>query len=86
MRSVTVANPHGLHARPADLVTKLASRFESRIFLVKGSERADARNIWALLTLAAVEGTELLIEADGPDAQPAADALAEMLARPFPDE
>lgn len=85
-RTVTVTNPQGLHARPADLFVKLAKRFESKIELVKDSERVDGKSILAILTLAAVAGTTLSIEATGRDAQQALDALSELIAQNFADE
>ncbi|MBI2827141.1 MAG: HPr family phosphocarrier protein [Planctomycetia bacterium] len=85
-RTVIVTNPQGLHARPADLFVKLAKRFESKIELVKDSERVDGKSILAILTLAAVAGTTLSIEATGRDAQEALDALSELIAQNFADE
>lgn len=85
-RTVVVTNPQGLHARPADLLVKLAGRFESRIELVKGSERVDGKSILAVLTLAAGAGTELTIEAVGRDAEQASDALAELIQRNFAED
>ena len=82
-RTVVVTNPQGLHARPADLFAKTATRFASKIELVKGRERVDGKSILSLLTLAAVAGTQLLIEADGPDAEQALDALAKLVERDF---
>jgi phosphocarrier protein HPr len=82
-RIVVVTNPQGLHARPADLFVKTATRFASKIELVKGRERVDGKSILSLLTLAAVEGTQLSIEADGPDAEQALDALAKLVEQNF---
>ena len=81
-----MTNPQGLHARPADLFVKLASRFESRIELVKGAERVDGKSMLAILTLAACEGTQLSIEATGTDAEQALDALAELIAQNFAED
>lgn len=85
-RTVVVTNPQGLHARPADLFVKLANRFESRIELVKDSERVDGKSILSILTLAAVEGTTLSIEATGHDAEQALDALVELIAQNFAED
>jgi phosphocarrier protein HPr len=85
-RNVTVVNSQGLHLRPADLIVKCANRFQSTIHLVKGSERSDAKSIIALMTLAAVEGTTLSVEADGPDADQAVAALADLFAQKFFEE
>ena len=82
-RKVVVTNPQGLHARPADQFVKLASRFASRVELVKGSERVDGKSILSLLTLAATEGTQLSIEATGSDAEQALEALADLVAHNF---
>jgi phosphocarrier protein len=84
-RTVIVTNPQGLHARPADLFVKLASRFESVVEVVKEGERVDGKSILAILTLAAVPGTQLRIEATGPDAEAAISALAELVLRNFDD-
>lgn len=85
-RTVVVTNPQGLHARPADLFVKLATRFASKVELVKGQERVDGKSILAILTLAAVAGTRLSIEADGPDAEQALDALAELIEHNFAED
>lgn len=82
-RVVTIVNPHGLHARPADQMVRTASQYKSRIEICKGHERVDGRSIISLLTLAAEQGTELTIEANGEDAQAAVDALAELIAHQF---
>ena len=82
-RTVVVTNPQGLHARPADAFVKTALRFESKIEVIKESERVDGKSILSMLTLAALEGTRLSIEATGPDAEPALEALAELFAKNF---
>jgi phosphocarrier protein HPr len=85
-RTVVVTNPNGLHARPADLIVKTAARFASKIELIKGHERVDGKSILAIMTLAAVAGTRLSIEAEGPDAQAALEALVELFGRNFAEE
>ena len=85
-RTVVVTNPQGLHARPADMFVKTALRFESKIEVVKDSERVDGKSILSMLTLAAMEGTKLSLEATGRDAQQALDALAELFVKNFADE
>jgi phosphotransferase system HPr (HPr) family protein len=82
-RTVVVINPQGLHARPADLIVKAACRFQSQVEIVKGQERVDAKSMLAIFTLAALPGTELVVEAEGPDAAEAVDALCELFGRGF---
>ncbi|HXT59632.1 MAG TPA: HPr family phosphocarrier protein [Pirellulales bacterium] len=82
-RTVIVTNPQGLHARPADLFVRLATRFAAKVEVVKDHERVDGKSILAIMTLAATEGTRLSIEADGPDAQQALDALSALVEQDF---
>ena len=83
IRTVRIGKPEGLHARPAELFVSLALRFDAAIEVVKDDQRADAKSMLHVLTLAAVQGTELRIEAVGRDAAAAVDALAELVTRDF---
>jgi phosphotransferase system HPr (HPr) family protein len=82
-RQVVVNNPQGIHARPADLLVRLAKQFQSKIELVRENQRVDAKSILELLTLGAVQGTALVLEAEGPDAEQALSAIAELFAANF---
>ena len=82
-RIVVVGNPQGIHARPADLIVRLAKQFQANIEFVKDNYRVDGKSILNLMTLAAEQGTQLVIEAEGPDAQAALDALTELFAANF---
>ena len=82
-RTVVVINPQGVHARPADLIVKAANRYQSNVEIIKGHERVDAKSMLSIFTLAALPGTELVIEADGPDAADAVAALCELFERGF---
>jgi phosphotransferase system HPr (HPr) family protein len=83
VRNVTIRNTQGLHARPADLFVKTAMAFTARVQVIKDNQRVDGRSILDLLTLAAVQGTMLGIEARGADAQEAVAALAELVEQGF---
>lgn len=83
-RTVTVSNPQGLHARPAFLFAQLAGRYDAEVNIVKGAERVDGKSILSILTLAAEQGTMLSLEATGPDAAEAIEALVELVEREFP--
>lgn len=82
-REVVVENEQGLHARPADLVAKEAQRWESRIEFVGKAQRVDGKSILDLLTLAAEAGTHLVVEATGPDASEALDAIGSLFEHKF---
>jgi len=80
---VQIVNPLGLHARPAAEFVKLASRFQSNVSLTKEDQLVNGKSILGVMTLAAEYGSELIIRADGPDADDAAVALAQLVARGF---
>jgi len=69
----------GLHARPAAEFVKIAERFKSKIRVCKDGIWVNGKSILSLLTLAAERGSELILEADGPDEQEAIEALKKFL-------
>jgi len=85
-REVVVANSQGLHARPADLLAREARRWRSRIELVADTQRVDGKSILEVLTLAAEAGTRLVVEATGPDAQEALEAIGVLFERKFNEQ
>ena len=82
-REVVVANSQGLHARPADMLAREARKWQSRIELVAASQRVDGKSILDVLTLAAEAGTRLVVEATGPDAREALEAIGSLFERRF---
>jgi phosphocarrier protein HPr len=85
-REVVVGIEQGLHARPADLVAREARKWQSRIELVADRQRADGKSILDLLTLAAEAGTRLVVEATGPDAREAVEAIGRLFDRNFTEQ
>jgi phosphocarrier protein HPr len=85
-RTVVIVNVEGLHARPALLISKEATKYQSRIQIICRSERVDARSALDMLTLGAMPGTELVIEAEGEDAEQAVEMLAALVASGFGEE
>ncbi len=82
-KQVVVLNRLGLHARPASRFAQLASGFESRVWLIRNGEPVDGKSILEVLTLACPSGTELVVRAEGPDAERAVEALAGLVASRF---
>lgn len=85
-RTVTVLNPQGLHARPADMLVRLASKYESTILIGKDGELVDCKSILSLLTLGAGQGTELAIQADGSDAAEAIESIVHLFEAGFEEK
>ena len=74
-RQAEVRNTLGLHLRAADQFVRLARQFRSEIRVSCGDKQVDGKSILELTTLAAECGTRLRLEASGPDASTAIDAL-----------
>ena len=83
---VRVSNRMGLHARPAMQLVDLASKFASRVRVCKDRQCVNAKSIMELLLLAAAEGTTLTIQAEGPDAHEAVEALTKLVESKFDEE
>ncbi|MHC4398239.1 MAG: HPr family phosphocarrier protein [Planctomycetota bacterium] len=77
-RTVTVSNPEGLHARAATLVAELVGRLPAQITLVKGKQRVDGSDVLQMLSLAALQGEQLSIEATGENAEASLDAVVDL--------
>jgi phosphocarrier protein len=80
-RAVTLTNALGLHMRPMSAFVQLASTFQSQVSVIgRDSQRVDGKSMFGLMALAAEQGTELIVEAVGPDQDAAVEALARLLA------
>jgi phosphotransferase system HPr (HPr) family protein len=75
--------PDALHARPANLLVKVASRFSGAIEIVHGEKRANAKKILDVLALAAAKGAEVEVLTRGEDAAEALEAIVRLIERNF---
>ena len=82
-RTVVVSHPNGLCMRGASAICQFADVFESKIELVKSGQRVSATDALEIVLLAAECGSQVVIEATGPDAEEAVEALAELFAENF---
>jgi phosphotransferase system HPr (HPr) family protein len=82
-RRVTIVNELGLHARPAAAFVKIAGAYQAQISVSRDDMVVNGKSIMGVMTLAAEPGSELVIRAEGADAQAAANALAELVAKGF---
>ncbi|NLY64461.1 MAG: HPr family phosphocarrier protein [Alcaligenaceae bacterium] len=68
---IVISNKLGLHARAAAKLTQLASKFESEIFIIRTTQRVNAKSIMGVMMLAAGKGMSIMLEAIGEDADEA---------------
>ncbi|MGQ9575515.1 MAG: HPr family phosphocarrier protein [Thermoguttaceae bacterium] len=85
-RNVVVTNSTGLHARAALAIARLVSQYQAEVALVADSERAEATSIIKMLALGARPGQKITLEASGPGAEAALDALERLFAEKFHEE
>ncbi|TLS68539.1 HPr family phosphocarrier protein [Mariprofundus erugo] len=74
-RRVRICNKLGLHARASAKLASEASHFACEISLQRDDIRVNCKSIMGIMMLAASKGTELLLSAEGDDAEAALNAL-----------
>jgi phosphocarrier protein HPr len=80
---VTIRNRAGLHTRPAAAIVKLAAKFKSDFFIEKDGFQINGKSIIGVMTLAAEQGSTLLVRFDGPDETEAYQAMAALFESGF---
>lgn len=85
-KEVPITNKFGLHARPAALLVKLASTFESDVQLAKEDTEVNAKSILGVMMLAAGPGNVVTIIADGKDEEAAVQAISNLIESRFGEE
>lgn len=80
-RPVVVKLKTGLHARPAALFVQEANKFSSEIFVEKDEKKVNAKSIMGIMSLAISSGTEVVLSAEGSDAEQAVNALAAFVSK-----
>lgn len=82
-RTVGIVNKRGLHARAAARFAGTAATFTSQISVRRGGRMANGKSIMGLMMLAAPQGAEITIQAEGPDAEQALEALVALVSGRF---
>ena len=85
-KELTVVNRLGLHARPAAMFVRIASRNRAEIWVSKEGEEVNGKSIMGLMMLAAGQGSKLRIRCDGLDADKAMEELEELIKAGFNEE
>src|SRR6516162_975639 len=85
-KDVPVINRLGLHARPAAMFVRIASRYRSEIWVSKEGEEVNGKSIMGLMMLAAGQGSKLRIRCQGLDAEKAMEELEALVNAKFNEE
>jgi phosphocarrier protein HPr len=85
-KEITVINRLGLHARPAAMFVRIASRYRSEVWVEKEGERINGKSIMGLMMLAAGQGSKLTICCEGPDADKVMEELEALSQQKFNED
>jgi phosphocarrier protein HPr len=85
-KEVTIVNRLGLHARPAAMFVRIASRHRAEIWVSKEGEEVNGKSIMGLMMLAAGQGSKLRIRCDGPEADKAMEELEQLIKAGFNED
>ncbi len=86
-RTLKVTNMRGLHARASRKLAELALSYDAtRIVVRHEEEEADARSLMDLMMLGAGIGEEIEVEARGPEAEAALDAVEALVSAKFHED
>ena len=66
-KSVVVKMQQDFEARPIANLVQVANRYESKIYLEHGDSRVNAKSIMGMMSLALLNGEEILVDAEGAD-------------------
>ena len=79
IRKIVITNPQGFHLRPMAAFAERAGRYQSNVTVCKDEKKVNGKSPLELMLLAAEQGTELIVEASGPDACQALESLFELM-------
>lgn len=83
-RTIPITNVRGLHARASRKLAEIALSFDDTMIMVRREdEEADARSLMDLMMLGAGLGAEIEVEAEGPEAEKALDAIEALIVAKF---
>ena len=82
-KELQVSNPEGIHTRPAASIVRTLSKYDSEVWIRKGSYEINGKSIIGVMTLAASQGTKLTVVCEGEDENDAVTALEELFENGF---
>lgn len=75
-RDVVVNLPADAEARPVAVLVQLASKYESKVYLLAKDKKINAKSIMGMMSLGFGQGDKLTIQAEGTDAEAAVAEIA----------
>lgn len=85
-RELPITNQRGLHARASAKFVKCAEAYDANITVSREGQTVPATSIMGLMMLAAAMGSTIIVEASGPEAELALNALATLVSSKFDED
>jgi len=82
-KTIVIKNKLGLHARAAVKFVNTSNRYGASVKIVKDETEIDGKSILGILTLAATQGSSILLRISGKDEGDAWKALAALIGSRF---
>ena len=80
-KTVVVSIMGEAEERPVAVLVQVASQYESRVHLVTGDKKINAKSIMGMMSMNFANGSEITIVANGSDEKEAVDAIAAYLGK-----
>jgi len=84
--TLEVSNKMGIHARPAAMIVRVATRYEGNIWIIKDDEKVNAKSIMGVMMLAAAKGTKLTFSITAKEFESFEKEMTELFSSKFQDE
>ncbi|MDF2523317.1 MAG: crh1 [Clostridiales bacterium] len=78
-KTIESINVAGLYAKSAALFVQTAGKFKSKVWISKGGIKVNAKSIMGIMSLAAFQGTSIVIGAEGEDEEQVLKELGELI-------
>ncbi|MEL3908525.1 MAG: HPr family phosphocarrier protein [Treponemataceae bacterium] len=85
-KKVIVQNRAGVHARPSTLIAQVANKFQANLTIVKNGKEYNAKSVIGVMTMAAAYNSELILRAEGTDAEAAILAIVDLFDTKFEED
>jgi phosphocarrier protein len=85
-KTIVIENKLGMHARPATLIVKAATKYRSEFRIKKDDMEINGKSIMGVMTLAAEYKSQLELIADGIDEEYLIEEISELFASKFGEE
>lgn len=86
LAEVQICNRRGLHARASAKFAHIAEKYDADVTVTKDGESVNGGSIMALLMFGAPQGSTILIETSGPEAEEAMEALVALVEAGFHED